>query len=128
MKQPKRNPLLLYMAAGIAILFSVLMTRSIEKQSAGVEFELEPLKKPGAVTPQGDKIYASSGRVQPDPFEEPEEARKYMHKIALRYNSSKELPDADQRLFRGLAGGQGEVLYKSMRDEAARLKKEAASK
>ncbi|MBB6048883.1 hypothetical protein [Armatimonas rosea] len=128
MKQPKRNPLLLYMAAGIAILFSVLMTRSIEKQSAGVEFELEPLKKPGTVTPQGDKIYASSGRVQPDPFAEPEEARKYMRKIALRYNSYRELPEADQRLFRGLGGGQGELIYAFMRKEALHLKTSTGTK
>lgn len=125
MKQPRRNLALLLGAMVLAITLSVLMTRAVDRQNQTGGFEVEPLQKPGTVTATGERIYASSGRVQPDPFKEPEEAKKYMRKAALRYKSYWELPDADQRLFRGLGAGHGEIVFKHMRDEAMRMKQES---
>jgi hypothetical protein len=95
----------------VAVCCLVLLNRRInpvpEVRTAQAEVIPPPLP--------GQKTYKSSGRRQPDPIIEPDEAQKYLADLTKRYKSYWELPEDDQRFVRGLASGHGETLFQATR-------------
>jgi hypothetical protein len=108
--------------AMLGLLWIVGRTLTDAADPTASHFEKETLLPAGTKLDNGDIVYASSGRPQPDPIAEPEEAKKYLHKIALRYKSYWELPEPDQRFVRGIASGSGDKLFNAMRTEALKAR------